>query len=176
MNLSTNRLTIQPATIDDAEFVLRLMNSEGWLKYIGDKNVHTIEEARDYLIVRLVGYNHPHCGMYVIRLKDGTPIGTNSLLKRDFLDTVDIGYALLTEREGKGYATEATTEFLRYVMEDLGYQRVLAYAKKENYASFRILQKLGFAIKETFINNGEECVLMETLPRSKSATKLAKNP
>lgn len=69
----------------------------------------------------------------------------------------------MTEREGKGYATEATTEFLRYVMEDLGYQRVLAYAKKENYASFRILQKLGFAIKETFINNGEECVYLHAL-------------
>jgi [ribosomal protein S5]-alanine N-acetyltransferase len=167
MHLLTNRLTIQPATLDDAEFILGLLNCEGWLKYIGDKNVHTIEEARDYLIVRLVGYNHPHCGMYIIRLKNGMPIGTNSLLKRDSLDTVDIGYALLTECEGKGYATEATTEFLRYVMEDLGYQRILAYALTENHASFRILQKFGFVIKETFTDNGKECVLMETLAPSK---------
>jgi [ribosomal protein S5]-alanine N-acetyltransferase len=161
MDISTNRLTIQPATLDDAEFLLCLLNSEGWLKYIGDKNVHTIEEARDYLVVRLVDSNNPNCGLYIIRLKDGTPIGTNSLLKRDFLDTVDIGYAILTEHEGKGYTTEATTEFLRYVMEDLGYQQVLAYALTEHHASVRILQKLGFVVKETFMDNGEECVLME---------------
>jgi RimJ/RimL family protein N-acetyltransferase len=160
MKLTTQRLTIEPATLDDAAFLLALLNTEGWKKYIGDRNVHTVEEAREYYRTRLIGtMPNPHCGMYTIRLHDGTAIGMNSLVQRDFLDSVDIGYAFLTEHEGKGYATEATEAFLHYVMNDLGYQKVLGFCLTSHPASMRIMEKLGMTKGEPFIDKTEECVL-----------------
>lgn len=162
MLLKTERLTIEIASEPDLPFLLKLLNSEGWLKYIGDRNVHTLEEAEVYYSTRWVGRQPvPHCGMYIIKLHDGTRVGTNSLVQRDFLDTVDIGYAFLDEHGGKGYATEATRAFLQYVNETLGYQRVLAFALTEHRASLNVLEKLGFIEKDRFIDTDEECVLME---------------
>lgn len=160
MLLTTKRLTISIATAEDIPFLLQLLNSEGWKKYIGDRNVHTLEEAEVYFSTRWVGMmSNPHCGMYIIKLHDGTRVGTNSLVQRDFLDTVDIGYAFLDEHGGKGYATEATSIFLDYVMNDLGYQKVLGFCLTSHPASMRIMDKLGMTKGEAFMDKGEECVL-----------------
>ena len=161
--LQTERLIITPTTLDDAAFMLALLNSKGWLTFIGDRNVHTADEARTYLSTRILGTaKNPYCGMYSIRLQEtGEIIGTNSLVQRDFLDTVDIGYAFLDEHGGKGYATEATKAFLKYVHETLGYNHVLAFALTNHRASIRVLEKLDFTEKERFIDKDEECVLME---------------
>ncbi|MGB5850101.1 MAG: hypothetical protein WBH40_16555, partial [Ignavibacteriaceae bacterium] len=47
--LETERLVLQELSIDDAEFILTLLNTPAWLEYIGDKNVRTIEDAVNYL-------------------------------------------------------------------------------------------------------------------------------
>ena len=159
----TPRLTMTPSTLDDAAFMLALLNSKGWLTFIEDRNVHTVEEARTYLSTRVLGTaKNPNCGMYSIRLREtGEIIGTNSLVQRDFLDTVDIGYAFLDEHGGKGYATEATKAFLKYVHETLDYNHIVAFALTNHRASIRVLEKLDFTEKERLIDKDEECVLME---------------
>jgi RimJ/RimL family protein N-acetyltransferase len=161
MKLTTERLTISVATVVDIPFLLQLLNSEGWKKYIGDRNVYTLEEAEVYFSTRWVGKmaNNPHCGMYIIKLHDGTRVGTNSLVQRDFLDSVDIGYAFLDEHGGKGYGTEATKAFLDYVTNDLGYEKVMGFCLTSHPASMRIMEKLGMTKGEAFMDKGEECVL-----------------
>ena len=47
--LETERLQLRTFTLDDTQFIMELLNSAGWLRFIGDKNVRTEEQARSYL-------------------------------------------------------------------------------------------------------------------------------
>ncbi|APC97667.1 GNAT family N-acetyltransferase [Francisella frigiditurris] len=47
------RLIIKPTCISDAEFIYALMNTPKWIKYIGDRNINTIEDARNYIKIKI---------------------------------------------------------------------------------------------------------------------------
>ena len=47
--LATDRLTLRPFTNADAGFIVELVNTPGWLEFIGDRNIHTEEDAINYL-------------------------------------------------------------------------------------------------------------------------------
>jgi [ribosomal protein S5]-alanine N-acetyltransferase len=162
--LETNRLYIKAATLADASFILALLNSPGWLEFIGDRNVHTLAEAETYLSTRLVGVNPTKgCGIYTIFTKENdTPIGMSSLVKRDSLEHVDIGYALLPEHEGKGYATEASEAVLDYAMNTLGYNTIVGICLKNHSASVRVLEKIGLIMEKEYMEGGEEMLLLST--------------
>jgi len=49
MIFETKRLLLREFSTDDAEFIIKLVNTPGWLQYIGDKNIKSIEEAEYYL-------------------------------------------------------------------------------------------------------------------------------
>ena len=107
--LQTERLRIRPFTEDDAAFILELVNDADWLRFIGDKNVRSLDDARRYLrdgpLAMLARYGHAlGC---VERRSDGQAIGMCGLLKRDSLDDVDLGFAFLPAARGQGYAREA---------------------------------------------------------------------
>jgi [ribosomal protein S5]-alanine N-acetyltransferase len=162
--ITSKRLVIKPTTLADAAFILKLLNSPGWIEFIGDRNVHTVAEAETYLTTRLVGINPTKgCGIYSIFLQENdTPIGMSSLVKRDYLDHVDIGYALLPEHEGKGYATEASEVVLDYAMNTLGYDTIVGICLKNHSASIRVLEKIGLKIEKEFIEGEAEMLLLKT--------------
>ena len=55
----TKRLVLREASLDDAEFVLELINDPGWLKYISQHSIDTLEKAKEYIEERLLSaYNH----------------------------------------------------------------------------------------------------------------------
>jgi [ribosomal protein S5]-alanine N-acetyltransferase len=162
--ISSKRLIIRPATLKDAPFILELLNSSGWLEFIGDRNVHTVAEAETYLTTRLVGVNPTKgCGIYTIFTKENdTPIGMSSLVKRDYLEHVDIGYALLPEHEGKGYATEASEAVLDYAMNTLGHNPIVGICLKKHSASVRVLEKIGLKMEKEYIERNEKMLLLKT--------------
>ena len=45
----TERLMLKPTSIDDAAFVLAVMNTPKWIKNIGDRKVHSVEDAEQYI-------------------------------------------------------------------------------------------------------------------------------
>jgi ribosomal-protein-alanine N-acetyltransferase len=63
---------------------------------------------------------------------------------RQTLRIPDLGYGLLSPYWGKGYATEAATELLRYVRQDIGLKEVIGYTMKGNVKSQNVLSKIGF--------------------------------
>src|SRR5690349_10812658 len=113
--LETQRLTLREFELDDAAFLLTLLNSPGWLKYIGDRNVRSIEDAEKYINDRLMSsYRTFGFGFYVVTAKDSEiPMGMCGLVKRDTLEDVDIGFAFLPEYFGKGYALESASAVLK---------------------------------------------------------------
>ena len=150
--LQTEHLFIRQLTLADTPFIIELLNSEGWIKYIGDRNVKTAEQARQYLINGPVkSYADNGFGLYLAALKSsGTPVGMCGLIKRDYLPHIDIGYALLPQYMGKGYAYETATAVLGYAFGVLKQEKILAITLPENTASVKLLQKLGMQYGETF--------------------------
>ncbi len=143
--LETDRLVLRQQTIEDAAFILELLNDPSWIRYIGDKGVRTLDDARSFIIKGPLNmYARFGFGFYLTALKDeGTPIGICGFAKRDFLEDVDIGYAFLPEFRGKGYAFEAASAAMGYARSELGLKRIVAITSQDNHASAKLLEKLG---------------------------------
>jgi len=146
MFLETERLQLRRLSVDDAEFILRLLNEPSFIQNIGDRGVRTIEDARAYIIKGpLASYDKFGFGLWLVELKEsGLPIGISGLLKREVFEDVDIGYALLPEYWSRGYALESASAVMSYARDKLGSTRVLAVVNPDNQSSIRLLEKLGF--------------------------------
>ena len=141
-NFSTKRLLLDLLVKDDHEFIFSLVNSKGWLEFIGDRNVHSKQDSIEY-ITRII--NALDLFYWVVRLKDNnTPIGIISFLKRSYLEHFDIGFAFLPEFYGYGYAYEATERVLSVVSKKAEYATILATTIPSNINSIKLLNKLGF--------------------------------
>jgi len=144
--LETNRLSLRTISLDDAEFILRLLNEPSFLQNIGDKGVRTIADAWDYIRDGpQASYRRFGFGSWLVTLKaTNAPIGMSGLLKREVLEDVDIGYALVPEAWSQGYAFEAATGISQYARETLRLKRIAAVVNVDNQSSIRLLEKLGF--------------------------------
>ena len=143
--LETDRLLLRQLTIDDAEFILELLNEPSFLHFIGDKGVRTLEDAREYILQGpIASYERHGFGLYLTALKEGAmPIGMCGLLKRESLADVDIGFAFLPRFWSKGYALESALAVKAYGLDILGLKRIVAITNPDNEASIRLLEKLG---------------------------------
>jgi len=161
--LQTNRCNLRHFTLNDTAFIVRLLNSPGWLKFIGDRNVRTEEDATYYLLNGpLKSYRENGFGLYMVELKNyQTPIGMCGLLKREYLEHPDIGFAFLPEYTGAGYAFEAAQGILKHATENLDLQHLMAITLPHNHASIRLLEKLGMKfLRNITAPSNEELMLM----------------
>ena len=147
--LETDRLALRRFTLDDAEFIFRLVNDPSWLRFIGDKNVRNLDDARRYLREGpLDMYQRHGFGMYRVEEKaSGAPAGMCGLIRRDTLPDVDVGYAFLPEFRGKGYAFEAASAVLAHGYRSFGMRRILAITSPGNDSSIRVLEKAGMTFE-----------------------------
>jgi RimJ/RimL family protein N-acetyltransferase len=143
--LETDRLILRRLSTGDAEFILALLNEPSWLRYIGDRGVRTLDDARDYILKGpMESYRRLGFGMYRTELKEGgTPIGICGLVQRASLKDVDIGFALFPQFWGKGYAYEAASAVLAFGRSVLGLRRIVAVTTHDNHDSISVLEKLG---------------------------------
>jgi len=143
--VETDRLTLRRLELGDAEFILGLLNDPSFLRFIGDKGVRTLDDAREYIANGpLSSYQRFGFGLYLTeRKEDRVPIGICGLLKRDSLKDVDVGFAFLPRFWSKGYAFEAASAVMAYGRNDLGLGRIVAITSPDNQASIRLLEKLG---------------------------------
>lgn len=164
--LETERLSLRELTVDDAEFILTLLNEPSFLRYIGDKKVRNLDDARQYILNGPVAsYERHGFGLNCVELREShTPIGMCGLLKRDELPDPDIGFALLPDFWNKGFAFEAAEVVLKDACERLKIQRILAITSLDNDASIDLLQRLGFRFDEVvqLSPNGEQLRLFSS--------------
>lgn len=145
--ITTGRLHITQLSEEfDASFILKLVNTPGWIRYIGDRSIHTVQDARQYISNGpLASYATHGFGLWLIkRIDDNAAIGICGLIKRDYLPHPDLGYALMPAYEGQGYATEAATAVMRHASEVLSIPVIAAITTDDNVRSLRLLFKLGF--------------------------------
>jgi [ribosomal protein S5]-alanine N-acetyltransferase len=139
--VATVRLGLKIISETDNSFMYKLVNSPGWLQFIGDRNVRSVEDASTYINKIL---NMENLSYWVVRIKeDNTPIGIVSFLKRNYLEHFDIGFAFLPAYNGNGYAYEATKAILDIVMLEPKHEKILATTIPSNISSIKLLNKLG---------------------------------
>ena len=160
--IETNRLILREFIIDDADFVFELLNSPSWLKYIGDRNVKNLDDAKKYISDKLISsYINNGFGLYEIILKkDNIPIGMCGLIKRDTLENIDLGFALSSAFTGNGYAFEAASATLNYAKTVLMLDHIIAITTTENKHSIKLLEKLNFVFEKMVRLSNEEDELM----------------
>jgi [ribosomal protein S5]-alanine N-acetyltransferase len=157
---STERLLLRELTPADAAFILRLVNTEGWLQHIGDRGVRSLADAENYIADGPAkSYRANGFGLWCIEEKSsGTAIGMCGLIRREGLEDVDIGFAVLPAYEGKGYVSEAAVATLQLAEKRFGIGRIVAITALNNERSIGLLHRLGFILEKTFFlpNDPEE--------------------
>ncbi|MBK9317577.1 MAG: GNAT family N-acetyltransferase [Bacteroidetes bacterium] len=158
--LYTSRLLLRELNENDAPFIVELLNTEGWLRYIGDRHVHSTADAIKYMNNGpVISYQKYGYGLYLVALKETqTPVGICGLIRSDHWEETDIGFAFLPQFTGKGYAMEAAAAVLADGKERHHLERIIAITLEENKASIRLLEKLGLSYEKRIIyeNTGEE--------------------
>ena len=142
---ATPRLLLRHFTTEDAAFIYELVNTPAWKQYIGDLGIDSVDAARGYIETTLLGLYRRHgFGFYAMeRASDGEFVGMCGLIKREALDDVDLGFALLEQFAGQGLAHEAAAATLAYARDTLGLARVGAITHPDNARSARLLERLG---------------------------------
>jgi RimJ/RimL family protein N-acetyltransferase len=138
-------------TEEDAEFILQLLNEPSFIQNIGDRKVRTIEDARAYIVKGpMASYQKNGFGLYLVVLKEiREPIGMCGLIRRDGLEDVDIGYALLPKFWSRGYAGEAALVMKAYAKDEIGLKRIVAITDPANESSIRVLERIGLRYERT---------------------------
>ena len=143
--LETGRLQLRRLTTGDAEFLIEVFNDPAFIRFVGNRDIRTIDQAKEFLEKGpFESYRRHGFGHFLVTLKDaGTPIGICGFVKRDSLEDTDIGFSLLPEFRAQGYAFEAASALMDYAVHILGFNRIVAIASPENASSIRLLEKLG---------------------------------
>lgn len=155
--LDTERLVLRRIEAGDAAFYLELVNDPAWIRFIGDRGLHTLEDARAAILKGPVAM-HDRLGfsLYLVELKDGAlPIGICGLIKRDSLPDVDIGFAFLPEFGGMGYAYESAKAVMLHAERVIGLKRIVAITKPGNASSIKLLEKIGLKFEKMVVMPGD---------------------
>jgi len=163
--IETERLTLRRLSVDDAPFILELLNDPSFLRFIGDKGVRTLDDARRYIATQMASYQRYGFGLYLTeRRQDRAPIGICGLVKRDSLDDVDVGFAFAPAFWSQGYGAEAAAAVIAHATEVLKLPRVVAITNPDNAASMKLLNKIGlrFSRMTRLSANGPELTLFST--------------
>ncbi len=146
----TSRLILNRLNLRDAPFMFDLLNTEGWIKFIGERNIKTIEDAQDYTY-KVIG--DPKIVYWVVKSRhEKIPVGLISFIKRDYLDHHDLGFAFLPTFFSRGYAFEAAERVIKDLLKDPEHEIILATSRPENIRSIKLLEKLGFRFNREIEN------------------------
>lgn len=159
----TERLILKPTSEEDAEFIFELFNTPKWIKYIGDRDIRTVENAKDHIKAKMLpqrerlGYSN----YTIIRKVDNCKIGTCGLFDREGVEGIDIGFAFLPEYEKKGYGFESANKLKNVAFNEFGLTEINAITVKDNISSQKLLEKLGLKLnsKTKLPDDDEELLL-----------------
>ncbi len=169
---TTGRTELRELTADDAPFILDLLNQPSFLRFIGDRQVRTLEDSAVCIETRFrKSYREHGYGSYAVVLRDsGAAMGICGFVRRESLPMADLGFAFLPQYEGHGFAREAAIATLEYGRTQLGLSQVMAIAQEDNERSHRLLARLGFqrTVTPTLPGDGVP-VAVFTLDQSRDA-------
>ncbi len=152
MNIvETKRLIISKIALEDASFLLDLVNTPSYIKYIGDKKLRTQSDTEDYIKnTHFKSYESHNFGFYKVLYKaeNNKPIGTCGFVKREQLEHVEIGFGFLPEYEGQGFGYESSKALLEIGKSVFNFKKITAITLPTNTRSIKLLEKLELAYEK----------------------------
>ncbi|KAH8800628.1 acyl-CoA N-acyltransferase [Xylogone sp. PMI_703] len=132
----------------DIDWWLSFRSHSDITQTMGDLNLRSRDDCRAIMESWKLNrdlYNGYHgVGIYFLSLVEIPDVFIGFVSLRQTLRIPDLGYGLLSPYWGRGYATEAATELLRYARQDIGLREVIGYTMKGNGKSQNVLRKIGF--------------------------------
>jgi ribosomal-protein-alanine N-acetyltransferase len=142
--LRTERLALRRFTPDDLDWLAELFSDRDVARYLGGGKDRA--QTEEILNTRILQYydEHPGLGIWVtVERATGTRLGFHQLNHIQGESIIQIGFTLAKSAWGKGFGTEMAFAVLRYGFVDCNLPRIVGMASLQNYASQRVLTKIG---------------------------------
>ncbi|MFT5451779.1 MAG: RimJ/RimL family protein N-acetyltransferase [Enterobacterales bacterium] len=154
----TENLILRLPEVSDAAMIYKLFNQQDCVKFIGDKNIKNLEDAEKYITEKFLRHykTYGFCLYIVCQKQSNSTVGLCGLIKRKELEDVDIGFAILTEYQSKGYVTEAAIAVKNHAIDILGLKRLVGITDTLNHGSIRVLEKIGMTFEKHLRLNNED--------------------
>ena len=145
-SFQTERLTLKPTSEHDSKFLFQLLNAANWIKYIGDKNINSINDAKVYVNTKISPQqkNYGYSVYTLIRKNDNIKIGTCGIYNRDGIEGFDLGFAILPKYENMGYGFESAKKIIKIYFKEFSLDSLSAITTKDNMSLIKLIEKLGF--------------------------------
>ena len=151
--LQTDRLLIRPIKLEDKEFIYSLVNSDKWLRYIGNRNIGNSNDAEMYIRKIIENKNFFYSVMEILETNE--QIGILTFLNREKQEFPDIGFALLPQFEKKGYTFEAGKKYLDEIISLKSFKKIIGITIPENESSIKLLKRLGLEFESNFTEDNQ---------------------
>ena len=163
--LQTARLIVRHFTVDDLPGFHRLSSDENVMKFIGP--VITLAGCKVILEDIISAYSsNAFSGRFAVTARGTDSYAGNFLLRNAWDGSgTEVGFALFQAEQGKGYATELTTQGCTMAFAQLQATRVFGTVDSRNLASIHVLEKCGFNRGAVYTDNGRELVCCELLKK-----------
>lgn len=165
--IETPRLILREIRMEDTEGLFRLDSDPLVHQYLGNQTISKMEEAEFAVNFIREQYASNGIGRWATIEKDsGAFIGWSGLKylteeENGHTNFYDVGYRLIPEFWGKGYATEACRAALDFGFNNFGMEKIVGTANELNLASIRVLSKCGLEYKNQFMWKDIRCNWME---------------
>ncbi|HVT85803.1 MAG TPA: GNAT family N-acetyltransferase [Chitinophagaceae bacterium] len=156
----TERLIVRHYTEDDKDNFFLINGDEEIMRYI--RKPKTREECDQFLDGILAGYTGAtEQGRWAAEEKyTGKFVGSFVIIPiPEQPEKIQLGYALLKDHWGKGYATELTKAGLHFAFDQLGLEIIYGVTEVPNVSSQKVLLKSGFKEASTFVENEKALLL-----------------
>jgi RimJ/RimL family protein N-acetyltransferase len=164
-SFTSKRLIIRPTFEQDDKLIFQLMNTPKFIKYVGDRKISSINDAKNYIKVKMLAqlYLMGYSSYTLINKSNGDKIGICGLYNRAGVDGIDIGFSILPHFERLGYAYESSSRLIKGAFEELEIEEIKAIINQDNISSKNLIKKLGFKLigKTILPDEKEELLLFE---------------
>ena len=154
----TERLLVRSYNENDRDIFFLLNANEDVMRYI--RPVKTKKECDEFLL-EVIAYSEAEkiYGRWAVEDKFTKAfVGSFAVIPVEGKEQMQLGYALLPEHWGKGYATELTVAGLRYVFSQTPINPIYAYTQSPNLSSQKVLLKAGFKVTGGYKEGEKEVV------------------
>ncbi len=145
----TTRLILRPMNKADTDAVFAMRSDENVMRFIRPPQTQH-SEAEDWINLVSSRWEKEKIGFCAVIEKSSNKfIGWCGLWHLKETGETEVGYALVREFWGKGFASEAAGAFLEYGFNELNLEKIVAVANPENLSSQNVMKRLGMKFDYT---------------------------
>jgi [ribosomal protein S5]-alanine N-acetyltransferase len=154
-SIETERLYLRPSELRDLGTMHRVWADSEVRRFLWDNEIISRAKAKSVLQASIDSFSAERFGIWVISIKPSGEIAGFCGMRRTYdSGEVEVLYGVLPTFMRRGITSEATAALLRYGIQGIGLESIIARMDAPNLASERLMQKVGMTFRRKFIENG----------------------